>query len=221
MNINNQIPVVEKKTFEDVINYAQKMNVIMPKSQIEFMKKGLESKKVSTDYLIKIIDKVASKNNEKGLEWFPNSKRNLDTEQEQGRIVAKLQDKNGLVHAYVKEMVVKQHQDPAKIGQKFYTANRIIHGAGDKPGTDLHSPMTTNYDLDNIKHQISCYYSKISFTEIQNDLNANKQKDLKNDLVSTNSPSLTMSIWTFYLPILFNICTFEYIMGFLFDFEHL
>lgn len=194
-------PAQEVKKFdnlEDVLAHAQEKGVILPKKQIEYMRTGLESKKVGAEFLAKIVDRVAEKKDAVGLQWRdkPESMKDAELKEQKEKgtdhaiTVAKYQDRNGLVHAYIKEATIKNSQDPEKIGKTFYSANRIEHGKGDMPGTDKHVVLTTSYSLDGVKNQVASYYAQIHINQVQQEFREERQKqwELKAEIQNEHEP---------------------------------
>lgn len=157
------------KTVDDVIEYAQERGVTLSKKNVEFMREGISSEKITIDYLYKHVNQIADKKKEIGLRWEDKEKPT-----EKG-VVSSYKDKTGKVHCYIIEREVKNSDDPAKIGKKFYVANRIDQGK------DEHAQMATRDSLDGIKNTVSAYFTQIIISEINREKSLNKQNAVSDE----------------------------------------
>jgi len=134
--------------FEDVLEHARNRGVILPKSHMEYMRTGLEAGKVTADYLMSRVDKIAEKLDKEGYDWHYNN-----TSNDPKRAVAIYASDNG-VQAYIMERTNKE------TGEKFYAANRI-----DSDGN--HQSLGTSADIRALQNRVEAYNVKIVINEIQ------------------------------------------------------
>lgn len=184
--LNETVQKQKITSFAELISFSNEMGLSLSKRELEFMRTGIENKKVSLDYLQIIINKTAQKKDDIGLQWYDKVLNNANRK---NNIVSKYQDKDGNVHVYIREYIIKQSQG-AKIGKKFYAANRIDYNSENHKSI----AMATNYSLQGLKMQIASYYTQIYLNEVKNELKHDKAQWVSANSSVQNKPDLEMSI---------------------------
>jgi len=146
----------EKKamSLDDVVNDAQEKGLKIPAKSIDFMRQGVEEKKITIGYVKLIVDRSVKMKAERNLSW--NDVENPEA----GKAVAKYGTKDHKTQAYILELQNKES------GKTFYAANRIV----EVDGKTVHEPMKTSSFKDSLKNYVDAVYTNEIMQEVRNDL---------------------------------------------------
>jgi hypothetical protein len=132
----------------EIMQVAQERNFKLSKGQIDFMQSGLESKKVSGEYLIDRVNQWADKRDHDGYAWYSRN------EPKEGKpMLYYRNDTDPTAKAYVFE------RTNSETGEKFYVANRI-----DAEGK--HLTMSTGA-IDKVKSHVETYYNVAIIKQVE------------------------------------------------------
>lgn len=175
--MQNEQDVKEVK-IEEIIDHAKSRGVILPKKQIDFMERGLESNKVEAEYLIRIVDKAADKLEKSGNRWLDKSSEAIAEEKgknpDKNVVVAKYCDGSNNVKAIITECKVKNSEHPENIGKTIYSATRINKSL-DKDKNDQYVQMGTNFKKESLKNAVTAFYTQKIIIDAKKEINEQKK----------------------------------------------
>jgi len=137
------------QTLEDILEHARDRGVVLPKKHIEFMRTGLEAGKVTADYLVYKVDRIAEKYLANNPSWCTTI----------------LTDPNKPVAYYFND-----HGDQARVfrraneetGDQFFCAARVEGFGADMKFHDIATAST----YDEVKNRVEGYYVGIAIKEV-------------------------------------------------------
>jgi len=155
-------PAAEKEqkpqTLEDVLEHARDRGVVLPKKHIEFMRTGLENGKVTPDYLISKVNKIAEKYYEKKPGWYTS------IEADPNKPVAYYVSNYDQAHVY--------RRMNKETGEYFFSASRV-EGVGAE--TKYHN-LATAATFSEIQNRVEGYYVGIAIKDVAKENKAVKEQ---------------------------------------------